>query len=66
MEKQCGPNDAGYKITITFNKKMRKYFIAGYTWHMDAANRVRSDQDGAVLTFDTMEEVIRHIVEYGN
>lgn len=58
-------NEVGYQILIAYNKKQKKYYLTGHTTTMDSMNRMHYDQDGETLTFDSMEDAINHIRNYG-
>jgi hypothetical protein len=63
MKKNAGGN-AGYKLVIHYNSKSDQYLLTGYTVHINAANRITTDQDGETLIFKTLEAAIAHITGY--
>lgn len=58
------PQDGGYKLVINYNSRSKVYTIAGYTWTLDKNNVIHSDLDGEFLVFDSLEDVIKSIVDY--
>lgn len=64
MEKLAG-GDLGYQLRITFNKEYNKFFLEGYVVTGYHTHKVPVlDKDGAMLQFDSIEAVIKHLVEF--
>jgi hypothetical protein len=64
MVKNAGDN-AGYQLRITYNAENKTYHLSGFVVFKDNNNRIEYDRDGATLFFNSLDEVIAHITNYG-
>ena len=57
-------SDIGYRLDITYNAKQKKYYLTGDAAYLTKTGQIKYSQDGATLTFDSLESALKHIQEY--